>query len=73
MIMILELENSVHTHNELFPGLHGLTVLCLSKTVTGILEEKKNCFAYFQDCRVNPLTKRISLVIQMELGENRKL
>ena len=51
------------------PGCMGLTVLCLCKTVTEQFWRKKIFFAYFQDCRVNPLTKRISLVIQMEPGE----
>ena len=70
MIMILELENSVHTYNELFPWLHGVnSTLSLQNSNRAILEKKIFFFAYFRDCRVNPLTKRISLVIQMEPGE----
>lgn len=73
MIVILELENSVHTHNELFPWLHGVNSTLSFQNSNRAILEKKNFFAYFQDCRVNPLTKRISLVIQTEPGTNSKL
>ena len=42
MIMILELENSVHTYNELFPWFHGVnSTLSLQNSNRAILEKKK--------------------------------